>query len=155
MLYYAERMLPSGHIAAGLLLGLKRRRASTLPPGVVLGGAVAAAVLPDLDLLLPTLLDRLGIEHRLESGRHHSWATHTPAFWGAVAAGAHRLAHSPWAPGWAPQAASLVALGTGAGMAALGHGHHLGRVVDADVAVGEQSEQRGRAARAHPPFARA
>jgi hypothetical protein len=85
-------VLPSGHIASGLLLGLGHSRAATgRKRRLILAGAVLAACLPDADLALPPLLDRLGIRHRLNSGTHHSWPTHTPLFWGMVAVGLRRL----------------------------------------------------------------
>ncbi|HWF72353.1 MAG TPA: metal-dependent hydrolase [Solirubrobacteraceae bacterium] len=104
-------MLPSGHIAAGVLLGAQRSRGSKRPPGVVMAGAVVSTCLPDVDLAIPTLLDRLGVRHRLSTGQHHSWASHTPAFWALVAVGARRMARRPGAPVWAPEAASLLATG--------------------------------------------
>ncbi len=105
-------MLPSGHIAGGALLGAARTRRSTRHPALVIAGGVAAATLPDADVLLPSLLDRLGVAHRLNSGVHPSWVTHTPLFWGLVAAGARRLASRPSAPAWAPEAARTLALGS-------------------------------------------
>lgn len=78
---------------------------------VVITGGVIAANLPDLDLALPRLLDRLGVEHRLDSGVHHRWVTHTPVFWGLVCAGARRVARGPSAPPWAAEVADMIALG--------------------------------------------
>jgi hypothetical protein len=78
---------------------------------MVITGAVVSTCLPDTDLFLPGLLDRLGVEHRLSSGRHHSWASHTPLFWGLVAAGARRVARRHSSPAWAPEAANLLTLG--------------------------------------------
>ena len=104
-------MLPSGHIATGVLLGAERSRRSDRHPGVLVAGGVVAACLPDADLALPRVLDRLGVEHRLNSGRHHSWMTHTPLFWGAALIKARRLARHPKAPAWAPEAASLLTIG--------------------------------------------
>jgi hypothetical protein len=104
-------MLPSGHIAAGILLGARRRRPGGRHPDVVVAGAIVAACLPDGDLFIPTALDRLGIRHKLNSGQHHSWVTHTPLFWGSVACGAHRLAARAVAPDWAPEAARLLTYG--------------------------------------------
>jgi hypothetical protein len=105
-------MLPPGHIAAGVLQGARRSRRSTRHPLLLIGGAVAIAILPDLDVLIPRLLDRLGVEHQLESGTHHSWVTHTPLFWGLVGLMTKRLAAQPGAPSWAPEAASMLAGGT-------------------------------------------
>lgn len=106
-------MLPTGHIASGVLLGLRRsRHASRRSRRLVMAGAVAAACLPDADLALPGVLDRLGVHHRLNSGRHHSWMTHTPAFWIGVNGALRRLSRSPAAPAWAPDAAHLLMLGT-------------------------------------------
>ena len=69
-------------------------------------------MLPDADLAIPAVLDRLGIDHQLNTGRHHSWVTHTPLFWSAVSAAAWRTARSERAPGWAPEAARLLAAGS-------------------------------------------
>lgn len=89
-------MLPSGHIASGVLLGLRHgRQFSAGPRRAIRAGAVLCACLPDADLALPLLLDRLGVGHRLNSGRHHSWVTHTPVFWGGVALAARRLRPRP------------------------------------------------------------
>jgi hypothetical protein len=104
-------MLPSGHIAAGVLLGAQRGRRREGHRGVVMAAGVLSTCLPDLDLFLPGILDRLGVEHRLSSGEHHSWASHTPLFWALVAVSARRVARRSSAPGWAPEAASLVAAG--------------------------------------------
>jgi hypothetical protein len=104
-------MLPSGHIAAGVLVGAERRRRSDWNRAALLAGGVVGACLPDCDLAIPFVLDRLGIEHRLNSGRHHSWATHTPLFWGVVARQGARIARHPRAPAWAPEAASLLTTG--------------------------------------------
>jgi hypothetical protein len=104
-------MLPSGHIAAGILLGAHRRRRSAWHPDVVVAGAVGATCLPDIDLVIPAVLDQLGVDHRLRSGRHHSWITHTPVFWGCVTLGARGLAARPSAPAWAPEAARMLAVG--------------------------------------------
>lgn len=70
-----------------------------------------AASVPDLDLLLPTVLDRLGVDHHLNSGVHHRWMTHTPLFWGLALAGVRRLSRHPNAPRWAPEAAWLLSAG--------------------------------------------
>lgn len=105
-------MLPSGHIATGVLLGLRRgRRAPRRSRPLILGGAVVSACLPDADLALPVLLDRLGVKHRLNSGRHHSWVTHTPLFWAGVIALARRAGRQPAAPAWAPAATWLLSAG--------------------------------------------
>jgi hypothetical protein len=72
---------------------------------------VVATCLPDIDLVIPTVLDSVGVAHQLRSGRHHSWITHTPLFWGAIALGARRLAERPRAPAWAPEGARLLAAG--------------------------------------------
>jgi hypothetical protein len=77
---------------------------------VVVAGAVVGTCLPDVDLVIPTVLDKLGVEHHLRSGRHHSWMTHTPLFWGSVVIGARSLAERSWAPAWAPEAAQLLAV---------------------------------------------
>lgn len=105
-------MLPTGHIASGALLGVWRSRGAQ-HPALVFAGAIGAATLPDIDLVVPSLLDRLGVPHRLNSGTHHSWFSHTPMFWGLTAAGARRLARRPGAPPWAPGAADMLALGVG------------------------------------------
>ncbi|HWF50071.1 MAG TPA: metal-dependent hydrolase [Solirubrobacteraceae bacterium] len=104
-------MLPSGHIAAGILLGARWSRRTGEHPGVVIAGAVAGTCLPDADLLVPRLLGRLGVEHELRSGQHHRWATHTPLFWGVIAFSARRLAGRSSFPGWAPEAANLLSAG--------------------------------------------
>jgi hypothetical protein len=104
-------MLPSGHIAAGVLLGAGWSRRTGKHPGVVIAGAVAGTCLPDADLLAPRLLRRLGVEHGLRSGQHHSWATHTPMFWGVIALSARRLARRSSFPGSAQEAATLLAAG--------------------------------------------
>lgn len=104
-------MLPSGHIAAGVLVGAARARISPTPAPWLLAAGVVATTLPDLDVLAPSVLDRLGIPHRLDSGVHHRWMTHTPLFWGLVGLGARRAARRPSAPSWAPEAAALLATG--------------------------------------------
>jgi LexA-binding, inner membrane-associated putative hydrolase len=78
---------------------------------VVVAAAVVGTCLPDIDVMIPVVLDRLGVEHTLCSGRHHSWMTHTPLFWGSVAIGARRLAERSWAPAWAPETAQLLTIG--------------------------------------------
>jgi membrane-bound metal-dependent hydrolase YbcI (DUF457 family) len=104
-------MLPSGHIAGGALLGGLHSARSARHPAVVIAGGVTAGCLPDLDLLIPSVLDRLGIQHRLDSGRHHSWVTHTPLFWGLATAGIRRLARRAPAPRWRPEAAQMLTIG--------------------------------------------
>jgi hypothetical protein len=104
-------MLPPGHIAAGVLVGAERSRHSGRHPGAVIAGGIVATCLPDLDLIIPALLDRLGVHHGLSSGEHHSWATHTPLFWGLVAVGARGIARRSSAPGWAAEASSLLSAG--------------------------------------------
>jgi SAM-dependent methyltransferase len=108
---YSTAMLPSGHIAAGILLGAHCSRRSEWRPAVVVAGAVVGTCLPDIDLLIPSVLDDLAVEHDLCSGRHHSWITHTPLFWGSIVIGVRRLARRSWAPAWAPEAAQLLAVG--------------------------------------------
>jgi membrane-bound metal-dependent hydrolase YbcI (DUF457 family) len=103
-------MLTTGHLAAGALLGAVRARGAERPAAVIAGGMVAAN-LPDLDLLLPRALDRLGIAHGLHSGVHHRWATHTPVFWTGVATVLRRLARRSWAGSWGVEVADTVALG--------------------------------------------
>jgi hypothetical protein len=80
---------------------------------VVLAAAVVSTCLPDVDLLIPALLHRIGLGHRLSSGKHHSWASHTPLFWALVAVSARRVALRSSSPAWAPEAADLLAAGTG------------------------------------------
>jgi hypothetical protein len=104
-------MLPSGHIATGVLLGVRRSRRSGGPAGVAIAGGVAASCLPDLDLLAAPLLDRLGVRHGLCSGRHHSWVTHTPVFWAGVIAGAQRLGRRHGRPRSWDGAVELLAVG--------------------------------------------
>jgi LexA-binding, inner membrane-associated putative hydrolase len=104
-------MLPSGHIAAGILLGAHRSRRSEWRPDVVVVSAVVGTCLPDIDLAIPMVLDNLGVEHHLCSGRHHSWMTHTPLFWGSIVMGVRSLVERSWAPPWAPEAAQLLAVG--------------------------------------------
>jgi hypothetical protein len=104
-------MLPSGHIAAGILLGAHHSRRSGWHPDVVVAGAVVGTCLPDADLLIPKVLDALGVEHHLCSGRHHSWVTHTPLFWCSVVIGARSLGERSWSPAWAPETARLLAAG--------------------------------------------
>jgi membrane-bound metal-dependent hydrolase YbcI (DUF457 family) len=104
-------MLPSGHIAAGILLGAHRSRRSEWRPEAIVAGAVVGTCLPDIDLVIPKVLDSLGVEHRLCSGRHHSWMTHTPVFWGFTMMGVRSLVERPRTPAWAPEAAQLLAVG--------------------------------------------
>jgi membrane-bound metal-dependent hydrolase YbcI (DUF457 family) len=106
-------MLPSGHIAAGALLGAWRSRGSARHPARVIAGGMLATTAPDIDLVLPLLLDRLGIEHDLNSGVHHRWVTHTPLFWGLIVSGAVRLSRRGRAPEWAAGAADVFAVGVG------------------------------------------
>jgi hypothetical protein len=98
-------------MAAGVLLGAQRSRRRESHRGAVITGAVISTCLPDVDLLLPGLLDRLGVEHGLDSGEHHSWASHTPLFWALAAVGARRVARRPSSPACAPEAANLLTLG--------------------------------------------
>jgi len=105
-------MLPPGHVAAGVLLGERRSRRTAQHPLLLIAGGIAIGVLPDLDVLLPKLLSRAGIEHELDSGVHHSWITHTPVFWGWVTLTARRLAQRPRAPAWAADVAGMLATGT-------------------------------------------
>jgi LexA-binding, inner membrane-associated putative hydrolase len=100
-------MLPSGHIAAGALIGARHARASKHPAATI-AAAIAAAIVPDLDVVIPKMLDKLGVRHRLESGRHHSWVTHTPLFWAGVLSGARRMSAHADAPAWAPAAVRLL-----------------------------------------------
>jgi hypothetical protein len=104
-------MLPSGHMAGGALLGAWRSRRSPHHPALVIAGGIMATTAPDLDLLIPSLLDRAGIRHGLSTGVHHRWATHSPLFWGAVAAGARSLSRRRTAPAWAKEAADMLAIG--------------------------------------------
>ena len=104
-------MLPPGHLAGGALLGVWRSRRATSHPAWIIGGGMLAASIPDLDLLIPALLDRLGVEHELNTGVHHRWVTHTPLFWGLVLADARRLSRLRGAPDWAPGAADMVTIG--------------------------------------------
>lgn len=105
-------MLPTGHIATGVLLGLRRnRRATGRRRRLILAGSVVSTCLPDADLVLPVLLDGLGVEHRLNSGRHHSWMTHTPLFWLGVTALARRASRRAGAPAWASEASRLLTTG--------------------------------------------
>jgi membrane-bound metal-dependent hydrolase YbcI (DUF457 family) len=106
-------MLPSGHLAGGALLGAWRSRRSAGHPAWAIAGGMVAASVPDLDLLLPSVLDRLGIEHGLNSGVHHRWVTHTPLFWGLVVTGAVRLSRRRRAPAWAAGAADTLVAGVG------------------------------------------
>jgi hypothetical protein len=103
-------MLPPGHIAAGALLGARRSRRHDRPL-LVIGAGIVIGVLPDLDVVIPELLDRLGVKHNLDAGEHHSWATHTPLFWALVCVMVRRLARRPGAPSWAPEAASMLTRG--------------------------------------------
>jgi len=104
-------MLPSGHLAGGALLGAWRSRRATRHPAWIIAGGMLATSVPDLDLLIPALLDRVGIEHELNTGVHHRWVTHTPFFWGLVLAEARRLSRRRGAPDWAPGAADMLAIG--------------------------------------------
>ncbi len=106
-------MLPSGHLAGGALLGAWRSRTSARHPALVIAGGMLAASVPDLDLLIPALLDRLGVEHDLNADVHHGWVTHTPLFWGLMVAGAGRLSRRRRAPAWAAGAADMLAVGVG------------------------------------------
>ena len=78
---------------------------------MVVATAVVGTCLPDVDLIIPKVLDHLGVEHGLSSGRHHSWMTHTPLFWGSIAIATRRIAGRSSAPEWAPEAAKLLAVG--------------------------------------------
>jgi hypothetical protein len=104
-------LLPTGHIAAGALIGVLRSRRSNLAPAAVIGGSVISTCLPDADFAIPKVLDRVGVEHRLCTGRHHSWATHTPLFWGLVLGGARRVARRAHSPAWAGEAADILTVG--------------------------------------------
>jgi hypothetical protein len=106
-------MLPSGHLAGGALLGAWCSRRSARHPAHVIAGGMLATSAPDLDLLIPSVLDRLGIDHDLNTGVHHRWVTHTPLFWGLTAVGARRLSRWRGAPGWAPGTADMLAVGVG------------------------------------------
>lgn len=106
-------MLPSGHLAGGALLGAWSSRRSARHPAYLIAGGMLAASAPDADLLIPSVLDRLGIEHGLNTGVHHRWITHTPLFWGLTVVGAHRLSRRRGAPEWAPGAADVLAAGVG------------------------------------------
>ena len=106
-------MLPSGHLAGGALLGAWWSRRSARHPARVIAGGMLATSAPDLDLLIPSVLDRLSIDHDLNTGVHHRWVTHTPLFWGLTAVGARRLSRRRGAPGWAPGAADMLAVGVG------------------------------------------
>lgn len=79
--------------------------------GLILAGAVVSACLPDADLAIPAALDALGVDHRLQTGEHHSWMTHTPLFWGAVCGAARRGSRASCAPDWAPEASRLLSAG--------------------------------------------
>ncbi len=105
-------MLPTGHLAGGALLGAWRSRRSDRNPVWPIAAGMGVAVVPDADLMIPKLLDGIGIRHRLNSGVHHRWATHTPLFWALALSGLHRVAAaSEHAPDWAPEAVDLLALG--------------------------------------------
>lgn len=104
-------MLPLGHLAAGALLGARRSRRVSRPSGLVIAGAMVAASVPDIDLAIPRVLDGLGIRHRLDSGVHHRWVTHTPLFWGLIATTARRIARRRGGAEWEPEAADLLAGG--------------------------------------------
>lgn len=106
-------MLPSGHIAGGALLGAWHSRDGGRRGALVIAGGIAATSLPDIDLVIPSLLDRLGIRHQLRTGTHHRWATHTPLFWAVIAASARWVSRRPTAPAWAPEAADMMAIGAG------------------------------------------
>ncbi len=106
-------MLPSGHLAGGALLGAWWSRRSASHPAYIIAGGMLTASAPDLDLLIPTALDRLGIEHGLNTGVHHRWVTHTPLFWALTVTGVRRLARRRGAPEWAPGAADMLAVGVG------------------------------------------
>lgn len=108
----AMPVLPPGHIAAGALLGARRSHHSPRHPLLLICGGIAIGVLPDLDVFIPRLLSRLGIENELESGTHHRWVTHTPLFWGLVGLMSRRFARHPRAPAWAPEAAQMLLTGT-------------------------------------------
>ncbi len=108
-----SEMLPSGHIAGGALLGAWRSRRSPRHPALVIAGGMIATSLPDVDLLIPSALDRFGVEHRLRTGVHHGWVTHTPLFWGLIAATARRISRVGSAPEWAAEAADMLAVGAG------------------------------------------
>jgi hypothetical protein len=106
-------MLPSGHLAGGALLGAWWSRRSARHPAHVIAGGMLATSAPDLDLLIPSVLDRLGIDHDLNTGVHHRWVTHTPLFWGLTAVGARRLSRRRGAPEWARGAVDMLAVGVG------------------------------------------
>jgi hypothetical protein len=96
-----------------VLLGSRERSRSPLPPGRLMAASVAAVLLPDLDLLLPKMLDAAGVDRQLDSGVHHRWVTHTPALWGMIAVLARRAARLRPASPWSGEAARLLALGAG------------------------------------------
>lgn len=106
-------MLPSGHLAGGALLGAWCSRRSARHPARVIAAGMLATSAPDLDLLIPSVLDRLGIDHSLNTGVHHRWVTHTPLFWGLTVVGARRLSRRRRAPEWARGAADMLAVGVG------------------------------------------
>ena len=106
-----SRMLPSGHIAAGILLGAHRTRRSGWRQTRSSPARSSGPPSRTSTSSIPTVLDNLGVEHQLCSGRHHSWMTHTPLFWGSVLIGVRSLVERSWAPAWAPEAAQLLAVG--------------------------------------------
>lgn len=77
-------MRPYGHLAGGALLGALLAERTDLHPALVVVGTALAANLPDLDIAGPIACDILDIDHGINSQAHHSWVTHTPAFWFAV-----------------------------------------------------------------------
>lgn len=65
-------MLPPGHIAGGVLLEAWGSHRGSGRPSLVIAGAVAATTLPDLDLAIPSLLDRLaGVTDHAEYARRY------------------------------------------------------------------------------------
>ena len=95
------------------MLGAWWSRRSARHPARLMAGGMLATSAPDLDLLIPSVLDRLGIDHDLNTGVHHRWVTHTPLFWGLTVVGARRLSRRRRAPEWARGAADMLAAGVG------------------------------------------
>jgi LexA-binding, inner membrane-associated putative hydrolase len=92
-------MRPYGHLAGGVLLGaLLARGEDRLHPALTVAFTSLAANVPDLDIAYPIIADHYGIDHDIDSPKHHSWVTHTPVFWLAVLTAATQISKHPKMP---------------------------------------------------------
>ena len=83
---HGRAVMPKAHLAAGATAGaLLPGRGVLTPVQRIVAGAFAANA-PDADVFLPMALDRVGIGRQaLGNNLHHTWPTHTPAVWLAIA----------------------------------------------------------------------